>query len=157
MWELGHNEGWAPKNWCFPTLELVKTLESPLDCKGIKSVNSKGNQPWIFIEGLMWELQYFGHLMQKAKLFGKNPDAGKDWREQEKGVTEDEKVGWHHWFNAHEFEQIPGYSEGRESLACCSPQGHRVRHNWATEQEQARRPRGRWKWEYSRGAINLFC
>ena len=119
---VDRNEGWAPKNWCFPTMVLVKTLESPLDCKGIKSVNSKGNQPWIFIEGLMWELQYFGQLMQKANLLEKTLMLEK------KGAGEGGNRGWegwwHHWFNRYESEQIPGYREGQESLACCSPWVH---------------------------------
>ena len=110
MWELGHKEGWAPQNWCFWTVVLQKTLENPLNCKEIKPVNPKGNQSWIFMEGLMLKLklQYFSHLLWGAWLIRKDPDAGKDWMQDEKGLTEDEIVGWHHWFNGHEFEQAPG-------------------------------------------------
>ena len=89
IWELDQKEAWARKNWCFWTVVLEKILESPLDCKEIKPVNSKGNQPWIFIERTDAEAE-------KNWLIGKDPDAGKDWRWEEKGMTEDEMVGWHH-------------------------------------------------------------
>ena len=100
------------------------TLESPLDCK-IKPVNPKENQSWIFMEGLMLKLKFqcFGHLMLRERLTGKDPDAGKDWRQEEKGTTEDEMVGWHHRLNEHEFEQALGVGDGQGSLACCSPWG----------------------------------
>ena len=98
MWELDCEESWAQKNWCFWTVVLEKTLESPLDCKEIQPVHPKGNQSWVFIERLMLKLrlQYFDHLMQRADS-GKDPDAGKDWGLEEKGTTEDEMFGWHHW------------------------------------------------------------
>ena len=99
-------------------------LESPLDCKEIKPGNSKGNQPWIFIRtDAETEAQYFSHLMQRANSLEKS--AGKDWRQEEKGLTEDEMVGWHRQLNGHEFEQAPGDGEGQESLLCCSPWGHK--------------------------------
>ena len=101
MWELDHKEGWVPKNWCFQTVVLEKTLESPLDCKEI--------QPFQLM--LKLKLQYFGYLMQKSRLTGKDPDAGKDWGLEEKGVTEDDMVGWHHQHDGHEFEQAPRDSE----------------------------------------------
>ena len=134
MWELDHKESWVPKNWCFWTAVLEKTLESPLECKEIKPVNPNGNQSWIFMkhhEGLMLKLklQYSGHLLQRAdslektRLIRKDPDAGKDWRQEEKGTTEDEMVGWHNQPNGHEFEQAPGDGDGQGSLACCSPWG----------------------------------
>ena len=85
MWQLDGKEGWAPKNWWFQILVLEKTFESPLGCKEIKPVNPEGNQPWIYMEGLMLKLQYFGHLMQRANSL--EPDAGKDWRQKEKGAT----------------------------------------------------------------------
>ena len=124
MWELDCEEGWALKNWCFWTVVLEKTLESPLDCK-IKPVNPKRNQPWIVIgrtdaeaeAPILWPPD------AKSWLTGSNPDAGKDRRQEEKGATEEEMVGWHHWLNGHEFEQALGDGEGQESLACCSPQG----------------------------------
>ena len=114
MWELDHKEGRALRNLSFWTVVLDKTPESPLDCKEIKPVNSKGNQYWIFIgrtdaeaeAPILWTPD------AKNKLIGKDPDAGKDWRQEEKGMTEDEMVGWHHRFNGHEFEQTLGDSEG---------------------------------------------
>ena len=99
-------ESWAPKDWCFWTVVLEKTLKSPLDCKEVKPVNPKRNQSWIFIQGLMMlklKLQYFGHLMQTTDSLEKNLDAGQDWRREEKGMTEDKIVGWHHRLNEHEF------------------------------------------------------
>ena len=119
MWELNHNKGWVPKNWCFWTVVLEKTLESPLDCKEIKLVNPKGNQSWI-LEGLMLKLQYFGHLMWRAYSLEKGPDAMKDWRQEEKGKAKDETVGWYHRLNGHEFEQALGDGEGQGRLVCCS-------------------------------------
>ena len=118
MWELDHKEGWAPKNWCFWTVVLEKTLESPLHCKEIKPVNPKGNQLWIFIgrtddEGvapILWP----PHV--KSWLIGKDPDAGKDWKQEEKGITEDKMVGWHHLLDGHEILQALGDGEGQGSL-----------------------------------------
>ena len=106
MWELDHKKGWVLKNWCFWTVVLEKTFESPLDCKGIKQIHSKGNQSWIFIGKTnaepeapkLW--QYYA----KSWLIRKDPDAWKDWMQEGKGMTEDEMVGWHHWHNGHEFE-----------------------------------------------------
>ena len=99
MWELDCKESWVLKNWCLWTVVLEKTLESPLDCKEMQSVHPKGNQSWIFIvrtdaeadAPILWPLD------AKNWLIGKDPDAGKDWRQEEKGTTEDEMVGWHHW------------------------------------------------------------
>ena len=102
MWELDHKEGWAPKNWCFLTVVLEKTLDSPLD---IKLVNPKGNQHWILIGRTDAEAEtlIFWPSDNKSWLNGKDLDAGKDWEQEEKEVTEYEIVGWHHWFNGHEF------------------------------------------------------
>ena len=123
MWELDHKEGWVPKNWCFWTLVLEKTLESPLNSKEIKQVNPKGNQPWIFIGRTDAEAE--APIVRppdvKNWLTGKDPDDGKDWK-QEKGVTEDEMTGWHHRPTGHEFEQTP---EGQGSLVCCNPWGRK--------------------------------
>ena len=124
MWELDHKDGWVPKNWCFLIVVLEKTLESPLDCKEIKPVNPKGNQPWIFIGRTDAEAPILWSPDSKNQLIGKDPDAGKDWRQKEKGAAEDEMVGWHHRLSGHEFEQTLGDSEGQGSLACCSPWGH---------------------------------
>ena len=123
MWELDLKESWAVKNWCFWTVVLEKTLESPLDCQEIKPVHPKGNQSWIFIgrtdaeaeAPILWPPD------AKSQLIRKDPDAGKDWRQEEKGMTRDKKVGWHQWLNEHEFEQAVGNGEWQGSLARCSP------------------------------------
>ena len=106
MWELEHKEGWALNNWCFWTVVLEKTLESPLDCKEIQPVHPKGNQSWIFIGRTDAEAEapIFGPPDAKSWLIRNDPDAGTDWRQEEKGMTEDEMVGWHHCLNGHEFE-----------------------------------------------------
>ena len=106
MWELDLKEGWVPKNWCFQTVVLEKTLDSPLNCKEIKPVHPKGNQSWKFIgridaedeAPILWPPDV------KSQLIEKDPDVGKDWGQEEKGTTEDEMVGWQHRLNAHEFE-----------------------------------------------------
>ena len=131
MWELDYKESWEPKYWCFWTVVLEKTLDSPLDCKEIKLVNPKGNQSWI-LEGLMLKLQYFGHLVWRAYSLEKGPDAGKDWRQEKKETIENEMVGWHHRLNGHEFEQALGDGEGQGRLVCCSPWCSRVRHDWTS-------------------------
>ena len=124
MWELDHKEGWALKDWCFQTMVLEKTLESPLDSKEIKPVNPKGNPSWIFIGRTDDETEApkLWPPGVKSWFIGKDPDDGKDWG-QEKGVTVDEMVGWSHQFNGHEFEETWGNSGGQGSLACCSPWG----------------------------------
>ena len=114
MWELHYKESWVPKNCCFWTVVLEKTLESPLDCKEIQPVHSKGDQPWVFIvrtdaeaeTPILWPPD------AKSWLIGKDPDAGKDWRQEEKGTTEDEMVGWHHRLNGQGFRWTPGVSDG---------------------------------------------
>ena len=109
MWELDHEESWVLKNWCFWTVVLEKTLESPLDCR-IKPVNPKGNQSWIFT-GRTWCWSWNSNTLAtdaKNGLIGKDPDAGKDWRQEENGMTEAEVVGWHHRLDGHEFEQTLG-------------------------------------------------
>ena len=126
MWELDCKESWVPKNWCFWTVVLEKTLESPLDSKDIQPVHSKGGQPWVF----------FGRNDAKAEtpvlwpphatswLIGKDPDAGRDWGQEEKGKTEDEMAGWHHWLDGREFEWTPG-GDGQGGLACCNSWGRK--------------------------------
>ena len=106
MWELDHKEGWALKNWCFWTVVLEKTLESPLDCKEINPVHRKGNQSWVFIGRTDAEAETPILWPPDAKnwVTGKDPNAGKDWRQEEKGMSEDEMVGRHHWLSGHEFE-----------------------------------------------------
>ena len=127
MWELDHKESWALKNWCFWTVVLEKTLKSPLDCKEIKPVNPQGNQSWIFTGRNDAEAEIPILWLPEAKnwLIGKDPDTGKDCRQEEKGMTEDEMVGWHHWLNRHEFEQALGVGDGQGSLACCTPWGRK--------------------------------
>ena len=142
MWELDHKESWASKNWCFWTVVLEKTLESPLDCKEIKPVHPKGNQSRIFIgrtdaeaeAPILWPPDV------KNWLIGKDPYAGKDWRREEKGSTEEEMVGWHHWLNGHEFEQTLGDGEEQGNLACYSP--------WGCKELDMT------KWLYNRNSIN---
>ena len=135
MWELNHQESWALKNWCFQTVVLEKTLESPLDYREIKPVNLKGNQSWVFIgrtdaeaeAAILWP------PYEKNWLIGKDPDAGKVWR-QERGWQKNETVGWYHWLDGHEFEQVLGIGNGQGRLVCYSPRGpQRVRHDWTTE------------------------
>ena len=121
MWELDHKEGWVPKNQCFWIVVLKKILESPLNCKEIKPVNPKGNQSWIVIGRTHAEAPILWPPVVKSRLIGKDPDAGKDWRQEEKGVTEDEMVGWHHQLKGSKSEQTSGDSEGQGSQACCSP------------------------------------
>ena len=136
MWEVDHKESWAPKNWCFWTEALEKTLESPLDCKEIQPVHPKGNQSWIFIGRTDAEAETPVLWPPDAKNWftGKDPDAGKDWRWEEKGVTEDEMVGWHHRLDGHEFEQALGVGDGQVSLGVLQSMGlQRVGHYWATE------------------------
>ena len=134
MWELHHIEDWAPKNWCFWTVVLEKTLESPLDCKEIKPVIRKGNQPWLFIEKTDAEAPILWPPDSKSQLTGKDPDVGKGWEQEEKQVTEYEMVGWHHRLNRHESEQTSGDSEGQKPGMLQLMGSQRVRHNWATEQ-----------------------
>ena len=111
------------RSWCFWTVLLKKTLESPLDCKEIQPVHPKGNQSWVFIGRTDAEAEapILWPSNAKSQLIGKDPDAGKDWGEEEKGVTEDRMVAWHHWLSGHEFEQALGDDEGQGSLACCGP------------------------------------
>ena len=117
MWELDHKEGWAPKNWCFLTVVLEKTLQSPLDCKEIRAVNPKGKQPWISIGRIDAEAPMLWPPDTKSQLIGKDPDAGKDW-EQEKRAAGDEMAGC-------ESEWTLGVGDGQGGLACCNSWGHK--------------------------------
>ena len=119
MRELDCEEGWSPKNWCFWTVVWEKTLESPLDCKEIQPVHSEGDQPWDFLgrNDAKAETPVLGHLMQ-SWLIGKDPDAGRDWGPEEKGTTEDEMAGWHHWLDGHESQWTQGVGDGQGGLAC---------------------------------------
>ena len=142
IWELDYKEGWASKNWCFWTV-VLKTLESPLDCKEIQPVHPKGDQSWVFIgrTDAKAETPVLWPPDVKSWLIGKDPDAGKDWGHEEKGTTEDEMVGWHHRLNGHGFGWTLGFGDGQGGLACCCPGGHKEsgmteRLNWTV-----------WMWE----------
>ena len=136
MWELDSKESWALKNWCFWTVVLEKTLESPLDSKEIQPVHPKGNQSWVFIGGtdVEAEISILWPPESKSWLIGKDPDAGKDWGQEEKGTTENKMIGWHHWLNGHGFGGTLGVGDGQGGLTCCGSWCRkRVRHDWVTE------------------------
>ena len=114
MWELDCEESWAPKNWCFWTVVLEKTLESPLDCKDFFGRNDAKTETPV-----LWP----PHV--KSWLIGKDSDAGRDWGQEEKGTTEDEMAGWHHWLSGCEFEWTPGVGDGQGGLACCDSWGRK--------------------------------
>ena len=124
MWELDYKESWAPNNWCFWTVVLEVSLESLLNCK-IQQAHPRGNQSWVFIgrTDVEAETPILWPPDTKNWLIWKNPDAGKDWRWEENGTTEDEMVAWYHWLNCHEFEKSLGGGDGQGGLACCSPLG----------------------------------
>ena len=125
MWELDHEEGWVPKNWCFWIFMLEKSPESPWDSKEIQPVNPKRNHPLIFIGRTAAEAEapILWPPDEKSWFIRKDPDAGKDWSQEEKGMTEDEMVGRYHWLNGHEFEQTQEDNDGERSLTCYGPWG----------------------------------
>ena len=125
MWELGYKERWGLKNWCFWTVVLEKTLESPLDFKEIQPVHTRGDQPWDFFgrTDAKAETPVLWPPHAKSWLIGKVPDAGRDWGQEEKGTTEDEMAGWHHRLNGHEFGWTPGVGDVQGGLACCNSWG----------------------------------
>ena len=125
MWELDYKESWMQKNWCFWTVVLEKTLERPLDCREIQPVNPKGDQSWVFIgrTDVEAETPILWPSDAKSWLIGKDPDARKDWEQEEKGTTEDEMVGWHRRLNGHGSGWTPGVGDGQEGLGCCSSWG----------------------------------
>ena len=127
MWEKDYEESWAPKNWCFWTVVLEKTLESPLDCNEIQTVHSKGDKPWDFFGRNDAKAETPVHWPPHAKswLIGKDSDAGRDWGQKEKRTTEDEMAGWHHRLNGRAFEWTPGVGNGQGGLACCDSWGHK--------------------------------
>ena len=123
---MDYKESWALKNWCFWTVVLEKTLESPVDCKEIQPGHSKGDQSWVFTgRTVEAETPILWAPDAKNWLIGKDLDAGKDWGQEEKGMTEDEMAGWHHRLLGHEFEWTPGVGDGQGALECCSPWSHK--------------------------------
>ena len=134
MWELDYEESWVLRNWCFWTVVLEKTLESPLDCKEIQLVHHKGNQSWLFIERTDVDAETLILWPPDVKnwFIGNDLDAGKDWRQEEKGMTEDEMVEWHHWLNGREFELGNWWWTGKPGVLQ-SMGSQRIRHEWATE------------------------
>ena len=139
MWELDYKESWAPKNGCFWTVLLEKTLESPLDCKEIQPVHPKGDQSWVFIgrTDVEAETPILWPPDEKNWVIWKDPDAGRDWGQEEKETTEDEMVGWYHWHNGHGFGWTLGVCDGRGRLACCGSWGGK---------ESDKTERLNWKW-----------
>ena len=127
MWELDHKESWAPNNYAFELWRWRRLLRVSGTARRSNQSILKEISPEYSLEGLMLKLklQYFWPPDTKNWLIGKDPDAGKDWRWEEKGTTEDEMVGWHHWLKGHEFEQGLGFGDGQGSLACCSPWDHK--------------------------------
>ena len=134
-WDLDYKDNWVPKNWCFWTVVLEKTLESPLNCKEIHPVHPEGDQSWVFIERTDVEVEtpIFWSPDAESWLIWKDPDAGKDWRWEEKGMTEDEMVGWHHRLNGQRFGWTLWVGDGQGGLVCCNLLDHRVGHDWVTE------------------------
>ena len=137
MWELDCEESWALKNWCFWTVVLKKTLESPLDCKEIQQVHSKGDQPWVFFGGNDAEAEtpVLWPPHEKSRLTWKDSDTGRDWGQEEKGTTEDAMARWHHGLDGCESEWTPGVGDGQGGLVCCSSWGCKLldtteRLNW---------------------------
>ena len=142
MWELDCEEGWEPKNWCFWTVVLEKTLESPLDCKEIQSVHSEGDQPWDFFEGddAKAETPVLWPPDEKNWLIGKDSDAERDWGQEEKGTTEEEMAGWYHQLDGLDFEWTLGDGDGQGGLACYDSWGHKELDTteWLNSTEQNR-------------------
>ena len=141
MWESDYNESWALNNWCFWTVVLEKTLESPWDCKEIQPVHPKGDQSWVFTGRTDAEAAapIFWPPDVKNWLNRRDPDAGNDWRQEETRTTEDKMVGWHHRLNGHEFEEALGVGDGQGNLVCCNPWG-------CKESDMTEWLNWKWKW-----------
>ena len=149
MWELDCEESWAPKNWCFWTVVLEKTLENPLDCKEIQPVHSEGDQPWVFFgrNDTKAETPVLWPHYAKNWLTGKDSDAWRDWGQEEKGMTENEMAGWPHWLDGHEFEWTPGAGDRQGGLVCWDSWGRKESdtteslkwtESWSTKKEALR-------------------
>ena len=147
MWELDQKEDWVLKNWCFQTVVLEKTLPSPLDCKEIQPFHPKGDQSWVLIGRTDIEAETPVLWLPDAKswLMGKDPDAGKDWGQEEKGTTEDEMVGWHHQLDGRGFGWTLGVGDIQGGLACCS--------SWGREESDMTE---RLNWTELKGYLYLF-
>ena len=166
MWKLDCEENWAPRNWCCLTVVLEKTLESPLDCKEIQPVHPKGGQSSVFIDGTNVEAEtpILWPPDAKSWLLWKDPNAGKDWGQEEKGMTADEMVGWHHQFNGHGFGWIPGVGDGQGGLVCCGSWGPKEldMNEWLNWTElilgmiDGRRRRGQQRMRWLNGITNLI-
>ena len=132
MWELNWEESWAPKNWCFWTVVLEKIFESPLDSKEIQPVHSKGDQSWVFFgrNDAKAETPVLWPPHAKSWLIRKDSDAGRDWGQEEKGMTEDEMAGWHHRLDEREFEWTLGVGDGHGDLECCNSWGQTQPSDW---------------------------
>ena len=150
MWELDCEESWAPKNWCFWSVVLEKTLKSPLDCKEIQLVHSKGDQPWVFFgrNDAEAETPVLWPPHVKSWFTEKDSDAGRDWG-QEKGTTEDEMAGWHHGFDGREFEWTLGDDDGQGGLACCD--------SWARKESDTTERRNWTEWLINVALMFLHC
>ena len=145
MWELDCEKSWVPKNWCFWTVVMEKTLESPLDSKEIQPVHPQGDQSWVFIGRTDAEAEtpVLWPPHAKSWLIGKDPDAGRDWGQEEKGKTEDKMAGWHHLLDGQEFGWTPGDGDGQGVLACCNSWGHKELDttewlNWSSHNKETR-------------------
>ena len=163
MWELDYKESWVLKNWSFWTVVLEKTLESPLDCKEIQPVHAKGDPSWMFIwrTDVEAETPILWPPDVNSWLIGKGPDAGKDWRQEKKGTTEDEMVGWHHQLHGHGFGWTLAVSDGQGGLACCGSWDHKELHttewlNWTELNwtDSSQKP-SLWDPSWQRGACSL--
>ena len=128
MWELDCEKGWVPKNWCFWTVVLEKTIESPLDCKEIQPIHSEGDQPWDFFRrnDAKAETPVLWPPHANSWLIGKDFDAGRDWGQEEKGTIEDEMAGWHYWLDGRESEWTPRVGDGQGGLVCCNSWGRKL-------------------------------
>ena len=146
FWELDFKERWALKNWCFWTVVLEKTLESPLDSKEIPPVHPKGDLSWVFIgrTDVEAETPILWPPDAKSWLIWEDPDAGKDWGQEEKGMTEDEMAGWHHWLDGHEFEWTPGVGDGQGGWRAAV---HGVTKSWTRLSDWTELKL--WRWGYS--------
>ena len=135
MCVLDYKESWVPKNWCFWTVVLEKTLESPLDCKEIQTVHCKGDKSLVFIgrTDVEAETAILWPSYAKSWLIWKDYNAGQDWRQEEKGTTEEEMIEWHHRLNGHGFEETPGVGVGQGGLACCGSWSCKEWHEWVTD------------------------